>query len=164
MKKLITILLFLSVTSYSQDVLDSLVFEKINEYRIENNIHALTLDTSIYKAAYLHSKYLHDNGYPYQYPLSSGHYEEILVKPSDRLRAQGVPFIACGENVASFSVILVGKDGWIDMEDMANQVLNMWISSPGHHKLMLSPKPTEGAIAIYIDSGKVFVVLNVVKI
>jgi len=164
MKKLITILLlFLTITSYGQDILDSLVFEKINEYRIENNVHALTLDTSIYKVAYLHSKYLHDNGYPFNYPYGSGHYEEVLVNPSDRLRAQGVPFVACGENIASFSVVLVGKDGWVDMEDMVNHVLKLWINSPGHHKLMLSPKPTKGALAIYIDSGKVFVVLNVVK-
>ena len=159
MKKLITILLLiLTISSYGQTAIDL-----INKYRVENGVAELTLDTSIYKAAYLHSKYLHDNGYPYNYPLSSGHYEEVLVNPSDRLSAQGVPFLACGENIVSFTANLVSEDGWVDMESVANYVLDRWINSPGHHRLMISPKPISGAIGVYIDSGLIFVVLNVVK-
>jgi uncharacterized protein YkwD len=164
MKKLITIFFFLlTLNSYGQTALDVVVFEKINEYRVENGVTELALDTSIYKAAYLHSKYLHDNGYPFNYPLSSGHYEKVLEKPSNRLREQGVLFLACGENIACFTSNLVSKDGWVDMEAVANYVLDMWINSPGHHRLMISPKPISGAIGVYIDSGKIFVVLNVVK-
>ena len=164
MKKLITLLsLILTLNSYGQDVLDSLVFERINDYRIENGVQPLILDTSIYKAAYHHAKYLHDNGYPGSYPLNSGHYEKVLEKPSDRLKAQGVLFLACGENITTFTVNFVGEDGWIDMEKTASKVLDVWVNSPSHHKLLISPKPTEGAIAIYIDSGLVYVVLNVIK-
>ena len=164
MKKLITLLsLILTLNSYGQTAIDLVVWEKLNEYRVESGVQPLPLDTSVYKAAYLHSKYLHDNGYPSKYPFGSGHYEEVLKKPSDRLRAQGALFISCGENIGCFSVDQFLEDGWVDMEAVANYVVDGWINSSGHHKLMISPYPLSGAIGVYIDSGMVFVVLNVVN-
>ena len=158
MKKILTLLsLILALNSYGQTVLDSLVFERINEYRVENGISTLTLDTSVYKAAYHHAKYLHDNG------SSWGHREDSLVKPWNRLKAQGLFFWSCGENIATFTANLVSKDGWVDMEDLSKQVLTQWINSPSHHWLLLHEKPNRGAIAVYIDSGVVFVVLNVIE-
>ena len=163
-KKLITLLsLILTLNSYGQTAIDLVVWEKLNEYRVESGVQPLPLDTSVYKAAYLHSKYLHDNGYPSKYPLSSGHYEEVLKNPSDRLSAQGVLFIWCGENIGSFTVGQFSEDGWVDMEAVANYIVDGWINSPGHHKLMISPKYTSGAVGVYIDSGRVFAVLNVVR-
>ena len=164
MKKLITLLsIILTLNSYGQTAIDLVVWEKLNEYRVESGVQPLPLDTSVYKAAYLHSKYLHDNGYPSKYPLSSGHYEEVLKNPSDRLSAQGVLFIWCGENIGCFTVGQFSEDGWVDMEAVANYVVDGWINSSGHHKLMISPYPLSGAIGVYIDSGMVFVVLNVVN-
>jgi len=158
MKKLITLLsLILTLNSYGQTVLDSLVFKRLNEYRIENGKVALTLDTLVYKAAYHHSKYLHDNGWDW------GHREDSLVKPWDRLKAQGLFFWSAGENIATFTVNLVSQDGWVDMEALSTQVLTQWIGSPSHHWLMLNEKINQGAIAVYIGSGKVFVTLNAIK-
>ena len=43
MKKLITILLLiLTISSYGQTAIDLVVFEKINEYRVENGVAELT--------------------------------------------------------------------------------------------------------------------------
>ena len=158
MKKLITLLsLILTLNSYGQTVLDSLVFERLNEYRVEKGLSTLTLDTLVYKAAYHHSKYLHENGWEW------GHREDSLVKPWDRLYAQGLFFWACGENIALFTVNLVSEDGWVDMEALSEQVLTQWIGSPSHHWLMLNEKINRGAIAVVIENGEVIVTLNAIK-
>lgn len=65
MKKIISILfLFVPLFLFSQTKLDSLVFEKINEYRISKGVFPLVWDTCSYKASKHHALYLSNMIFP----------------------------------------------------------------------------------------------------
>ena len=160
MKKLITILLFfLTITSYGQTQLDMLTFNALNEYRIEHGVKPLVFDSLVWEVAEHHSVYLQDNGYPYNYPLSSGHFEMELEFPSDRLKHFGVKYRGTsGECIASWG----GGDSDIDN---VTEVIRMWDSSPSHKAGMLATDVTRVAISMvgvdwektysWVVSGKV---------
>ena len=143
MKKLITILLLvLTVISYGQTKLDMLVFKGINEYRVSHGVKPLIFDSLVWDDAEHHSAYLHEHGYPYDYPLSSGHYEMELELPSDRLAHFGVDWNGySGECITYFAA----RD--TDMENVA-KVIDLWDSSPPHKKGMLSPEANKLAISL----------------
>ena len=82
MKNIITILLsLLTIISYGQTQLDMLAFKAVNEYRVEHGVNPLVFDSLVWEAAEHHTVYLQDNGYPNNYPLSSGHFEMELEFP-----------------------------------------------------------------------------------
>ena len=61
-RKLITILLtILMFNVYSQTPLESKVFQKINEYRVENGLHKLKWDDATYKSTVVHTEYMVKN-------------------------------------------------------------------------------------------------------
>lgn len=143
MKKLITLLLLtLTIVSYGQTKLDMLVFKAINEYRVDHGVDPLVFDSLVWNAAEHHSSYLHDNGYPYNYPLSSGHFELELEYPSDRLAHFGVDWVGVsGECVAMWG----GRK--TDIENV-KEVVRLWDSSPSHKKGMLTPDVDRLAISL----------------
>ncbi|MGY8950802.1 MAG: CAP domain-containing protein, partial [Flavobacteriales bacterium] len=58
-RKLITILLtLLTLNVYSQTDLELAVFQKINEYRVENGLHNLKWDDATYKSTQIHTEYM----------------------------------------------------------------------------------------------------------
>jgi uncharacterized protein YkwD len=143
MKNIITTLLLslLTLVSYSQTELDMLAFKAVNEYRVEHGVKPLVFDSLVWKAAEHHTVHLQDNGYPHNYPLSSGHFEVELEFPSDRLEYFGVRSSYSGECIASWG----GRD--TDIENI-NKVISQWDGSPPHKKGMLSKKATKIAISI----------------
>ena len=143
MKKLITILLLiLTITSYSQTELDMLVFESLNEYRIENGVEPLVFDSIVWEAAQHHSVYLSENGYPTEYVCSSGHLELGLVTFPDRLRHFNVRWSGTGgECIATWS-------GKRTNEESVAQVIHQWDGSPSHKKVLLKKNVTRMAISV----------------
>ena len=143
MKKLITILLsLLTLVSYSQTELDMLVFESLNEYRIENGVEPLVFDSIVWEAAQHHSVYLSENGYTTEYVCSSGHLELELVNFSDRLNHFDVKWTGTGgECIATWS-------GKRTNEESVTQVIHQWDGSPSHKKGLLKTDVTRMAISI----------------
>ena len=143
MKNIITTLLLslLTLVSYSQTELDMLAFKAVNEYRVEHGVNPLVFDSLVWEAAEHHTVYLQDNGYPNNYPLSSGHFEMELEFPSDRLKYFGVSSSYSGECITRWG----GRD--TDIENV-NKMISLWDSSPAHKKGMLSKKATKLAISL----------------
>ena len=142
MKNIITFLLsLLTIISYGQTQLDMLAFKAVNEYRVEHGVNPLVFDSLVWEAAEHHTVYLQDNGYPNNYPLSSGHFEMELEFPSDRLKYFGVSSSYSGECITRWG----GRD--TDIENI-DEMIRLWDSSPAHKKGMLSKKATKLAISL----------------
>ena len=146
MKKSMLLFLLLSkilfsLNSYGQTELDILAFNSLNEYRVDHGVKPLVFDSLVWKAAQHHSLYLHEYDYPFNYPLSSGHYELDLEFPSDRLEYFGVRSSYSGECIVSWG------DRDTDVENV-NEMIRKWDSSPAHKKGMLTTQAEELAISI----------------
>ena len=152
MKKILLILLTtLSLNLYGQSVLDMMVFDRINDYRVENSLKPFIFDTLVWKAANHHSIYLAENKY-----LS--HYEDVLKMPSDRLRSVGITITKCsGENVNAFPL-----DGESD-EYLSLIIFTLWVRSPIHNELLLKDTPKYGAVSSYTISDVLYSTLNVYR-
>ena len=138
-----------------------LVMEKINNYRVENGVIPLVFDSLVWNACNHHSIYLSDNGYPFEYICDNAHEEKELVKPSDRMRNQGVVLTNCAaENVNAFLL----RDFWNgDEELIAQHVFNLWAGSSEHNNILLHSRPVFGAVSVYIKEQQAFCTLNVYK-
>jgi|ETNvirenome_6_85_1030632.scaffolds.fasta_scaffold02614_8 uncharacterized protein YkwD len=135
MKKLITILfLFLTITSYGQTKLDIEMFKVVNEYRISNGLNAWVWDQQVFKVAEKHNHYQTQISDIYHgEPKNVKNHIEIN-SVGGRLDAGGVgDWIKCGENLA------VVKSDDLTISAIAKKTLWMWIGSPSHKKLLLSP-------------------------
>lgn len=129
--KLISTILFLILSNlvFSQTKLDSLVLEEINFYRLSKNLKALNLSTINYKASAQHSKYLFRNG-------KIGHTEDTLTNPLDRFVFFGGKTNHIGENVTSVNINV--KDDSIDLVKISKLIVDSWIKSTEHNKILLT--------------------------
>ena len=58
MKKILTILLtILTISSYGQTKLDLLIFDKVNEYRVENGLSTWVWESKVFLVAEKHNNY-----------------------------------------------------------------------------------------------------------
>lgn len=153
MKKIISIvLLAISLTSYSQTTLDTLVLNKINEYRKSKGVPVLKWgDTNVQKAAEHHSDYLYSvnlskvehakqiNMTPeeqFNIELVRGHEEEI---PSKSVKSQSSTqrfeiYDFMRENVTTvFGYMNAGN------ETFAKNIVDSWKESPSHNATLLHP-------------------------
>jgi len=126
-RKLITILLsILMLNVYSQTTLDLKVFEKINEYRVENGLNELKWDDATYKSTRVHTEYMVKN--------SVLCHDEDSETPSftDRLMLfQDNDYILGNENVARVSVNNIENN----INAISIKIVNGWKSSKGHKLL-----------------------------
>ncbi len=130
MKNILTIIILLITLSsmFSQTKLDSVVFEKVNEYRISKGFKSLGWDITCYKAAKVHTNYLFRTG-------KVGHKEDTLVDPKDRLRyvdSKGKWTII---NEVAISTNINIKDDSIDK--IAILIVNGWKNSKLHNDVIL---------------------------
>ena len=86
MKKLALILILIPTILKSQSAREIKVIQLLNEYRVANNLTALTIDTGLNKAAEHQVKYeiLTDSVTHYQYVDLPGFIE--ILKAADRIR------------------------------------------------------------------------------
>jgi len=129
--KLISTILFLLLSNLvsSQTNLDSLVLKEINSYRVSKDLKVLSLTTSNFKASNHHSKYLVRNN-------KIGHTEDTLTNPIDRFVFFGGKTNHIGENVTLVNIN--AKDDNIDLVKIAKMIVDSWIKSPEHNKILLT--------------------------
>ena len=125
MKNLIFILTLI-LTTFSlnaQTKLDYLVFDKINEYREENNLVKLKWCDKTYLASEHHTNYMVQIG-------DVLHKEENNTpKPSDRLLLYGANFTLVGENCTSLYLTN------LCLEDMSTEILQNYNALKGRFGL-----------------------------
>ena len=134
MKKLITILLLtLTIFSYGQTKLDSLIFEKVNNYRVENGLSPWVWENKVFLIAEKHNTYqLKISDISHKESQDVENHEEINSLAS-RFDSVFTNWLRCGENTA-----VVNTKG-MTLDEIATATLEMWIDSPPHHKALLQP-------------------------
>ena len=156
--KFIILQLIICLSSFAQTTLDSLIFVEVNNYRQKNGLVQLEFNKKVWIVANHHTNYMVKTG-------KLEHSENKLKKPSNRMDYYDVTWVYCGENIA-----VVNPDNKTKKE-IALLIMQMWIDSPLHKKVLLSDKPIIGAISSYMgdmwDNYKntdwLFVTLNTIK-
>ena len=134
MKKFLTILLsILTISSYGQTKLDFLIFEKVNNYRIENGLVAWKWDNRVFLIAEKHNVYqLKISDISHKELLDAENHEEI-DRLGYRFDSVFTNWLRCGENIA----VVNTRD--MTLEEIATATLEMWIASAPHNKTLLKP-------------------------
>jgi uncharacterized protein YkwD len=122
------ILILFTVNCVAQTKLDSLVLIEVNKYRVTNKLKQVEFSTINFKAANHHSKYISKSN-------SIGHLEDTLVNPIDRFKFYGGQTNHIGENVLLLSSNI--KDDNVDFDRLSKEIINMWINSPEHNRILL---------------------------
>lgn len=140
MKRLITISLLICtiLTSYSQTSLDYKVFEKINEYRVENGVTELEWCDKTYQASKHHTDYMVKNNIvSHREDNETPHFVDRLV-----LYLQH-DFKSGGENLTRVSI----NDIENSIDKIADRIVKSWQDSKGHNIMMLSKGNTIGSVS-----------------
>lgn len=167
--KLLILFLFLSVFGFGQTKLDTLLFNKINEYRKSKHLKVFIWDTNAYKASKHHTEYLFDKQWysgkrfieaAKAAPLNSKE-EKIYLKstvPYPHFEEENSVFYSCSDRYEYFSkkkhinsaeVIAGVMECFHDSvnskyEKLAILTLNAWKGSPEHNAILIDPKYTKG--------------------
>lgn len=123
-------LLLISIVSFSQTRLDSLVLIEINSYRISKGLDSVKYSDINFKASNHHSKYLVRTG-------KIGHTEDTLVSTSDRVKFYGGRSTHIGENVSSLSLNVKDSDDQY-LNKISKSIVKSWMESPEHNRILLS--------------------------
>lgn len=123
---------------YSQTPLESKVFQKINDYRVENGVNRLKWDDATYKSTQIHTEYMIKDG-----KLSHTEDSETPKFTNRLMLFQDNSFIVGNENVSRVSIN--GIEDSIDV--IADKILYSWKTSKGHNTAMLVKGLTIAAIS-----------------
>ena len=150
MKKILLILLLLfTKLSFSQTSLDYMLFDKINQYRVSQNMNALTWSPFIWTVSNQHTLYQSKAAY-------MGHRELIDVegyvevnKLFSRFEEKGVynAFPNTTTITVAENCLVMDSKNDPDMEKLCYWMLQMWISSPPHKATLLNPNYKYGAVS-----------------
>jgi len=136
-RKIISILLtVLTLNVYSQTDLESLLFQKINEYRVEKGLNSLKWDDATYKSTQVHTEYMVKNN-----KLSHTENSETPSFTSRIRLFSDKDYIAGIENVNK----VYYTDNSIDK--ISDKILSSWKRSKGHNSAMLSDGCSIGAVS-----------------
>lgn len=126
----------LNVSSQSQ--LELNVFEKINDYRVENGLKELKWDDDTYKSTRIHTVYMINEG-------ELSHTENSKTpRFTDRLMVfQDNNYILGNENVSAVAINNIENS----IEGISEKIFYSWKISKGHNKSMLNKGATVGAIS-----------------
>ena len=130
--------LFLTLNVFSQTDLELKVFQKINDYRVENGVNRLKWDDATYKSTVVHTEYMVKNS-----ELCHTEDSETPRFTSRLMLFQDKSFIIGNENVSRVSIN--GIEDSIDK--IADRILYSWKRSSGHNSAMLSGGLIIGAIS-----------------
>jgi len=147
--KLLTIFLIL-ITNFciSQTSLDSLCLDKINNYRSSNSKSLFTWNNIAYKAANHHSNYLKDS------TDVLTHHESVLINPKDRLAFYSGKYSYIAENVLVVSLNFSESDKLTEIQEkISSEVLDTWVNSPSHNKILLSQTQLAGVSSAIQKQG-----------
>ncbi len=121
---------------FSSSKLDSILFDKINKYRVSKRLKKLVFDTYAVKASNHHSKYQYNK-------CDVTHGEDTLKRPGDRYKYYGGNTTNVAEVVVG-SVCYVKEGDPLYLEKIADSILNMWKKSPPHNAALLDKTATCG--------------------
>ena len=153
---MILFLTFIWFNLFSQTKYDSLLFEKINEYRVSKGLNELIWDNDLFKASEHHSNYLVNlNKIPNDTVYENndmwillGHAENKNVRgikklksPTDRTKYYLKGDVFVGENVFFASILKMN-------EFIVDQILKNWISSKLHNEFLLNENIKYGSNSI----------------
>jgi len=137
MGKLITLLfVIISLLGYSQSTfsnesLEKLVVDKINNYRENNRTHQLTMVDTISNSSRKHSLNMSSRGYLFH--EKNGYWY--------------------GENCGFIEL----ENGYRTYEEMASKIVTNWIKSPIHNDALLRDGDKIGVGSVITNSGRVYV-------
>jgi len=138
MKTLFTIFLTLiNLIVLSQTKLDTLVFNKINEYRVSKGLNKVSWDTVCFKASKHHSEYLEGLARVSNYErfiISHNEKDVKFADVTDRYKSFGGNLQSVGEIVEVFNESY--KDSEVSfLSRMADSILVNWKNSPKHNAI-----------------------------
>jgi len=136
MKNLITIIaLFITTFVSAQTKLDSLVFVKVNEYRISLGLNKVEFDNICYKSAENQASYLFKND-------SIGHSQNNIgfETPNKRYIYFGGNEHASTAEVCNSVNMNVKVDDTMYLDKLATLIVEAWKKSPDHNKILITDK------------------------
>jgi uncharacterized protein YkwD len=109
-------------------LLNAAIFYRTNEERVAHGREEYMHSSKLEKAAFGHSKDMVDyNFYSHTSPLSG------KSSMSDRIKAVGITYSSCAENI--FNFFLQNPSYW----ELADGLVKGWMNSDGHKKNILNP-------------------------
>jgi len=161
MKKLIAIAFFaVTLTVHAQTKLDTLIFNKVNEYRAENCLPSLKWSESATCVAQNQVEYCYRIKYIFHYQTdSSVNDSSFKIEPNfqKRFKQGGVNISGKTWTIAENLLVYVDTtDNYTEsLEKVANETISGWKESPEHNAMMLRIDLEYAAVAHTI--GKEFV-------
>jgi uncharacterized protein YkwD len=146
MKFIYILLTFISLQSIAQTKLDSLILDEINRYRLSKNISMLQLSTENFKSANHHTIYLSKIE-------NVCHTEDTLVTTLDRYKFYGGKSLHVAENVTKVN-LNIRDTCQTNLDIIAKKVVDSWINSKGHNRILLSDSKFAGVSTLY-DTKKI---------
>lgn len=146
MKKLILILLLISsyTLSFSQTILDSLIFNKVNEYRNQNNLKKLEWDTTMYNVAKNQSEYMAASGHLYHDQIESDSiYFKITSDFSKKFINKG---LTCNCSASENAGVVYNIDK-LNNDSIVSILMSYWKKSPVHNRVLLYEHLKYGGIS-----------------
>lgn len=120
-----------------RESLEKQVFELINQERAKNGLSELQWSDELADVAREHSQDMAYNNYFNHTDLNGG-------KPSDRIKAAGITYMACAENIAAGS-------------STAEAVVQQWMNSEGHRANILNPNLNKLGVGLCVEASSQYV-------
>lgn len=163
MKKVIGIILFIiSFSLNAQTKLDSMLFDKVNDYRESQGISRLMWDNDVYKAANHHSTYLKlinkDSLKTVMTHAESKNVEgfEELMYFTDRISK----YVKRDCILSSENITGTLKGPRFPEEKLVDIIFENWKKSKKHCKIMLSTEVKSGACSIVVFVGDFYLTVE----
>ena len=109
---------------------DTSVFELVNEERARRGLQVLSNDEALVSIALEWSEHLAGTG-----DLTHGDFDE-------RIASIGYSWYHCGEIIAMYNGLTTS---------LGRQFVDMWLDSPGHYQIMMTPK--SGYMGVGVSKG-----------
>ena len=151
-----------------QTKLDSVLFNKVNEYRHSMGLVELTWDTCGYHSVDHHTLYLIQNNYnsPSVYLKAvkeagkgtstviipgfhdpHGEPNDTFARPTTRYKYYGGK-VSVGEVISGTNTNIRDVDTLLMYDKIATGILNSWKNSPPHNKILLDKEAHQGACSV----------------
>jgi len=147
------------VESFSQSKAENILFDMINKYRFNKNIHYLKWDNLVYNVAIDQTKYMSlTNNCTHDQQPETDHFSNFdmnLFRQKFKRHGIDTDLYTVGENC------FIGYDiDTLNLSQIAKKVFDGWIKSPPHHKMLLDIDYRKCALSILIDHNNVYSSFN----
>ena len=144
--RLLFLFLLIPEIYFTQNNIDSICFQVINDYRESKNKNPFIWSESAFNASLHHTNYM-------SLENKLTHAEEVLKEPQDRLKKYRKGFSYIGENVLYFQLTHIISD-----TEIANKVLKIWKDSGPHNQIMLGDSDYAAVSVMIVQSKSLYTV------